>query len=422
MKKIILLIVCIGVLAAVFRLLFVQSSMEKPDFIREVLAQNDGFASEGSGTTGGAAAVQDNIFRVTNKQEFIAALGDPKNTEPRILMIYGTIDFDTDADGKRLTMEDYMAEGYDFQQYLELHAPHSTAPQSRKEEQEAKRKQSQKNQGKNIMVHVPANTSILGIENAKLKGVDFVLDEDNIIIRNIMFETPYDYFPSWDPNDGQEGNWNSQYDSITINGGTHIWIDHCHFQDGTETTETYFNRKYEHRDGLVDIANQADYITMSYNVFERHNKAIMIGNSDAKTADEGKLNVTLHHNYFHNLVQRAPRVRFGKVHVYNNYYQSDDESGAYRYAYSLGVGKNSKIYAENNVAEIEGRTYKDFVKVFGGTEFTAVNNIFNDEKIDAFNEYLSPVAWTPERYIKIDDVSAVKEKVLQHAGVLKNED
>ena len=422
MKKIILLIACIGVLAAGFRLLFVQSSMEKPDFIREVLAQNDGFASEGSGTTGGAAAGQDNIFRVTNRQEFIAALGDRKNTEPKILMIYGTIDFDTDADGKRLTMEDYMAEGYDFQQYLESHAPHSTALQSRKEEQEEKRKQSQKNQEKNIMVHVPANTSILGIENAKLKGVDFVLDADNIIIRNIMFETPYDYFPSWDPNDGQEGNWNSQYDSITINGGTHIWIDHCHFEDGQQPTETYFNREYEHRDGLIDITNQADRITISYNVFERHNKAILIGNSDAKTADEGKLNVTLHHNYFHNLVQRAPRVRFGKVHVYNNYYQSDDESGAYRYTYSLGVGKNSKIYAENNVADIDGRTYQDFVKVFGGTEFTAVNNIFNDEKIDAFNEYLSPVAWTPERYIKIDDVSAVKEKVLQHAGVLKNED
>ena len=396
--------------------------MEKPDFIREVLAKNDGFAAEGSGTTGGAAAVQDNIFRVTNKQEFIAALGDPKDTEPRILMIYGTIDFDTDADGKRLTMNDYMAEGYDFQQYLESYAPHSTAPQSRKEEQEAKRKQSQKNQEKNITVHVPANTSIIGIEHAELKGVDLVLDTDNVIIRNIMFESPYDYFPSWDPNDGQEGNWNSQYDSITINGGTHIWIDHCHFEDEQQPTETYFNREYEHRDGLIDITNQADRITISYNVFERHNKAIMIGNSDAKTADEGKLNVTLHHNYFHNLVQRAPRVRFGKVHVYNNYYQTDDENGAYRYAYSLGVGKNSKIYAENNVAEIEGRDYKDFVKVFGGTEFTAVNNIFNDEKIDAFNEYLSPGAWTPERYIKIDDVSAVKEKVLQHAGVLKNED
>ena len=167
MKKKLFLIACIGALAAIFLLPFIQSSMGKTHFIREVLAKNDGFAAEGSGTTGGAAAVEDNIFRVTNRQEFIAALGNRKNTEPRILMIYGTIDFDTDADGKHLTKEDYMAEGYDFQQYLDAHAPHSTVPQSRKEEQEKKRKQSQKNQEKNIMVHVPANTSIIGVEDAK---------------------------------------------------------------------------------------------------------------------------------------------------------------------------------------------------------------------------------------------------------------
>lgn len=419
MKKRLLWIACIVAVASAFFLPSAQSATEKPDFIREALAKDDGFAAEGSGTTGGAAAVEGNVFRVTNRQEFIAALGNRKNTEPRILMIYGTIDFDADADGKHLTKEDYMAEGYDFQQYLESHAPHSTAPKSLKEEQEEKRKQSQKNQAKNIMVHVPANTSIIGIEDAKLKGVDLVLDADNIIIRNIMFESPYDDFPSWDPNDGPEGNWNSQYDSITIRGGTHIWIDHCHFEDGQQPTETYFHREYEHRDGLVDITNQADDITMSYNVFERHNKTILIGSSDAKTADDGKLNVTLHHNYFHNLVQRAPRVRFGKVHVYNNYYQTDKENGEYRYAYSLGVGKNSKIYAENNVADIDGRPYQDFVKVFGGTEFTAVNTIFNGEKIDTFNEHLSPVEWTPERSMNMDDVHEVKEKVLQQAGVFK---
>lgn len=85
----------------------VLSSAEKTDFIREVLAKNDGFASEGKGTTGGTQAVQKNIFKVTNKKEFIAALGNRKNTEPKILMIYGTIDFDTDDNGKSLKMEVY---------------------------------------------------------------------------------------------------------------------------------------------------------------------------------------------------------------------------------------------------------------------------------------------------------------------------
>lgn len=163
MKKKLFLIACIGALVAIFLLPFIQSSMGKTDFVREVLAKNDGFAAEGSGTTGGAAAIEDNIFRVTNRQEFIAALGNRKNTEPRILMIYGTIDFDTDADGKHLTKEDYMAEGYDFQQYLESHAPHSTAPQSRKEEQEEKIKQSQKNQEKTSWFMSPPIRASLGL-------------------------------------------------------------------------------------------------------------------------------------------------------------------------------------------------------------------------------------------------------------------
>ena len=178
MKKIILVISLV--------ISLVLCSAEKTDFIREVLAKNDGFASEGKGTTGGAGAVQKNIFKVTNKKEFIEAIRNRKNSDPKILMIYGTIDFDTDNNGKTLKMEDYMVKGYDFQKYLETHASKSSASKSLKEDQEGKRGQSQKNQSKNITVHVPANTSIIGIENAKLKGVDLVLDSDNVIIRNIM--------------------------------------------------------------------------------------------------------------------------------------------------------------------------------------------------------------------------------------------
>ena len=54
-----------------------------------------------------------------------------------------------------------------------------------KDEQEEKRKASQKNQSQSIAIHVPSNTSIIGMDNAKLKGVDLVLDADNIIIRNV---------------------------------------------------------------------------------------------------------------------------------------------------------------------------------------------------------------------------------------------
>ena len=47
---------------------------------------------------------------------------DRKNTAPKIVLVYGAIDFDTDDTGKSLTMKDYMADGYDFQQYIETHS------------------------------------------------------------------------------------------------------------------------------------------------------------------------------------------------------------------------------------------------------------------------------------------------------------
>lgn len=420
MKKIILSIGLLMALIVGVMINFSKSSAESPTFMREVLPKQDGFAAVGNGTTGGATATEQNVFKVTNKKEFVSALKNRKNTAPKIVLVYGTIDFDTDDNGKPLTMKDYMVDGYDFQQYLETHKPNSTALKSVKDEQEAKRKASQKNQSKSITVHVPANTSIIGMDNAKLKGVNLVLDADNIIIRNIQFESPYDYFPAWDPSDGPEGNWNSQYDSISIKGGTHIWIDHSSFQDGPETVEKYFGRKYEHRDGLVDITNQADYITISYSTFENHNKAMLIGSSDSRVADEGKLHVTLHHNYFHNVVQRTPRVRFGQVHIYNNYFASDAASNSeYAYAYSLGVGKNSQIYAENNVADIVGKDYTSFVKVFGGKQLTTVNNMFNGQIIDTFNDTLTAVDWKPDLFTTIDPVKEVKEKVLHNAGPIK---
>lgn len=419
MKKIMISLGLFITLITVVMITSFRSSAESPTFMREALPKQDGFASVGNGTTGGANATEQNVFKVTNKKEFVSALKDRKNTTPKIVLVYGTIDFDTDDNGKPLTMKDYMVDGYDFQQYLETHKPQSTAPKSLKDEQEAKRKASQKNQSKSITVHVPPNTSIIGMDNAKLKGVNLVLDSDNVIIRNIQFESPYDYFPSWDPNDGPEGNWNSQYDSISIKGGTHIWIDHSSFQDGPETVEKYFGRKYDHRDGLVDITNEADYITISYSTFANHNKTMLIGSSDSKISDEGKLHVTLHHNYFHDVVQRLPRVRFGQVHVYNNYFASDITNGEYAYAYALGVGKKSQIYAENNVADITGKDYTSFVKVFGGKQLTTVNNMFNGQIIDTFNDTLIPVDWKPELFTTIDPVNEVKENVLHNAGANK---
>ena len=127
-----------------------------------------------------------------------------------------------------------------------------------------------------------------------------------------------------------------------------MWIDHNTFEDretADETLPQYFGVLFQVHDGLLDITNASDFVTVSWNRFRNHDKLMLIGSSDSAPADRGKLRVTLHHNLFDDIGQRAPRVRFGQVHVYNNYYDVDDR----RLAYSWGVGVESAIFAEQNV-------------------------------------------------------------------------
>ena len=57
--------------------------------------------------------------------------------------------------------------------------------------------------------------------------------------------------------------------------------------------------------------------------------------------------------------------------------------------------------------------------MFGGKELTAINNTFNGQKIDKFDESLTKVNWIPALYQKIDATNEVKDKVLNNAGVFK---
>ena len=93
------------------------------------------------------------------------------------------------------------------------------------------------------------------------------------------------------------------------------------------------------------------------------NKVMLIGSSDSATADAGKLRVTLHHNSFDRNVQRTPRVRFGQVHVFNNYYRLEGAT----YSYSWGVGVQSQIFAQNNYFDTNGTVAPSrFISRFNG--------------------------------------------------------
>lgn len=234
---------------------------------------------------------------------------------------------------------------------------------------------------------------------------------ENVIVRNITFEDAYDLFASWDPadsyNNGPEvadpedllypkcqatydeatdngphqcrgGRWNSRYDNLQVQNASHVWIDHCTFNDGDRETQSipsvwefpyddHVNAVQPH-DGLLDIVNTSDFVTVSYNSFRNHDKTSLIGGSDTVTERNGwgVLSVTVHHNQYINVGQRTPRVRFGKVHVYSNFVQGSlnpsievpEDRAKPRPAYPMGsalaAGHLAKLYSENNAFEIAG--------------------------------------------------------------------
>jgi pectate lyase len=128
-------------------------------------------------------------------------------------------------------------------------------------------------------------------------------------------------------------------------------------------------------DGLLDIIRGSDLVTISNSVFRNHDKVMLIGNSDRRTDDDGRLRVTLHNNWFDNVKERAPRVRYGRVHVYNNLYTSTADA-EYSYGYSIGIGVASKIFAEANAFALAGEQSARVFRWWGGDRIGAKDNLY----------------------------------------------
>jgi len=60
------------------------------------------------------------------------------------------------------------------------------------------------------------------------------------------------------------------------------------------------------------------FVVVSRCYFAQHDKTMLIG-ADPTHVGDRCIRVTIHHCFFDGTKQRHPRVRFGKVHLYNNY-------------------------------------------------------------------------------------------------------
>lgn len=144
----------------------------------------------------------------------------------------------------------------------------------------------------------------------------------NVIIRNLTIKDTY-----------VEGDWDGKsqpWDGINLEQAHHVWIDHCTVG--------------HHCDGALDIVKNSNYVTVSWTEFYNHNKTTAIGTSGTDTE---QTRVTYHHNYFNGTNQRNPRVNWGVVHCFNNYYKNVGAQGGY----ISSVEKEGELHFEYNYVE-----------------------------------------------------------------------
>ncbi|WP_137846329.1 hypothetical protein [Microbacterium sp. 2FI] len=432
------------------------------DLGREVIAPGDGWASWSGQTfperiartaapvTGGSAAAPADIFVADTWQELRDALaGRPGGTQndarynpvPRIVYVTGPIDPWVRADGTRLTCDDIAAQitvagtgaPFSMTDYIAAFGPgiDPTGPL------EQARVEAAAVQARLTLQHVGSNVTLVGVgDDAVITGASLrIRDAHNVIVRNLTLADAYDCFPQWDANDAG-GNWNSAYDNLSVWTATSVWIDHSTFTDGEHpptSLDTVYGRPFEVHDGLVDITHGADLVTMSWNWFQQHDKTDIIGSSDSRLQDRGQHRVTQHHNRWTDIGQRAPRVRFGDVHVYNNLYEQTAASlvetvpGSPYFQYLWGAGRESSIVAESNAIElIDPASVSRVIAGWGGTELSETDTHVNGEVVDVLGAYnagaaapLTPVVrWSPaDAYdYALDPVGDVAALVRAGAG------
>ncbi|MFM9274335.1 polysaccharide lyase family 1 protein [Pseudarthrobacter sp. NKDBFgelt] len=385
---------------------------------RQVLAVGDGWASADGGTTGGASAAPEDVHEVSSRDELAAAVA---GSEPKIVYVKQHIDANTASDGTPIACEDYAVDGYSLDAYLAAFDPAHWTGQASGPLEDA-RKASSANQRKQIRIDVGANTTIVGVGDVQLTGFTLNIDRvDNVIVRNLRLSDAYDCFPGWNGD-----TWKTEWDNLVVSGSTHVWLDHLTLDDGgTVDAEQpkYFGQPFLRHDGLLDVVRQADLVTISWSRMVGHDKSLLWGNGDGVTADRGRLRVTLHHNELVDLEQRAPRVRFGQAHVYNNLYRVSNPD---HYQYSWGVGAESSIIARNNTFELAAGIFPaQIIGDFGGTGIDEEGTWVNGRRVsvlDAYNsanpeQALAPeVSGTPGPHLRIEPAPAAAERVERGAG------
>lgn len=238
-------------------------------------------------------------------------------------------------------------------------------------------------------VNIKPNKTIRGVgSNPTIIG-NLAFEDDypvaNVIIEELNITNPDDY---------------GEGDGITIKWVSDIFITRC--------------TVYDCPDGCIDITRESDYITVSWCKFyyydppdPDHRFVNLIGGGDSHTGDEGKLHITFHHNWWSTMChERMPRVRYGQVHVYNNYYNCNGNN------YCIRSDIKSQLLIQNNYFDhvdeaIEKKDDPTALIEASGNIFDGCTGAMDDGDDDVFD---------PPYSYSLDSASSVPSIVMAEAG------
>lgn len=163
-------------------------------------------------------------------------------------------------------------------------------------------------------IRVPSNTTLDG------RGATIVLRRRGLYLEGSNNVILHNFAMTDGVGDPEED------DAIRLRDARNVWVHRLDLSD--------------YPDGLLDITRASTQVTVSHCEFHDHDKVMLIGHSPTHSADRA-IRVTLTRNYFHDSNVRHPRLRYGRVHAFNNVWERWD-------GYGVAASQESEFLSENN--------------------------------------------------------------------------
>ena len=172
-------------------------------------------------------------------------------------------------------------------------------------------------------LRIKSNKTIDGRgRDIRITGMGILTNESsNLIFENLTFTAPS--ITAQDTTSRR---------ALSIHNMTHhVWVDHCLFEEYPLIE--------------LDVKRRSYAVTVSWSRFENAQSGILFGLEPDIYVDSLQT-LTLHHNYFANLELRGVPARYGKIHVYNNFFSDVEMVG-------IECSDSALCYIENNVFNVE---------------------------------------------------------------------